>query len=171
MDSKKTQKRKFNFLDAVILLVVLAVVAFAVYKLLPAENKAAFEMAQMSFTAEEVPEYVADELYIGAPVIDADRSIYLGKVVDIIVEDFVLYGADEQGLMHPTAKPGYKNVTVVTSLAVNPSAYGASLSGVIYSVGHTAAIRAGFAKMNCTVSGIAYDNPDVARALADAIAG
>ncbi len=171
MDNKKTQKRKFNLLDAVILLVVIAVVAFAVYKLLPSENQAAFETAQMSFTAEEVPEYVAEALYIGAPVMDADRSIYLGEVVDIIIEDFVIYGADEQGVMHPTAKPGYKNVTVVTSLSVNPSAYGVSLSGVIYSVGHTAAIRAGFSKMNSVVSGIEYENPDVARALADAIVG
>ena len=171
MDSKKTNKRKFNLLDAVIILVVLAVVAFAVYKLLPAENKAAYETALMSFTAEEIPEYVADELYIGAPVIDADRSIYLGKVVDIIIEDFVHYGPNDAGEMIATVKPGYKNVTVVTELAVNPSAYGASLSGVIYSVGHTAAIRAGFAKMSVIVSGIDYANPEVPRALADAIAG
>ena len=164
-------KRKFNLLDALIILVVLAVAAFAVDKLLPAENTAAVENAEMSFYAEEVPAFVADSLYVGAPVIDADRSINLGKVIDFKVEDFCIYGADAEGNMTPTAKPGYVNITVTTALSVNPSAYGVSLQGIIYSVGHTLAMRAGFAKMSAIVSSIEYENPDVPRALADAIAG
>ena len=166
-------KRRFTLLDAIIIIAVLALAAFAVYKILPAENTADTVQAQMSFYAEEVPEFVADALYIGAPVIDADRSIALGKVVDFKVEDFMVYDASPYGpygLQTTRAVPGYKNVTVVTELTVNPSVYGASLSGVIYSVGHTAAIRAGFAKMSVTVSGVEYEDPTVLPALADAAA-
>lgn len=170
MDKKNT-KRKFNLLDAIIILVVLAIAAFAVYKILPSENNAELVDATISFRVDMATDYVIDQLRVGSPVIDADRNIYLGEVTDIIVDDYYIYGPNEKGEMVSTIHPEYKYVTIVSKLKVNPSAYGISLSGVIYSVGHTAAIRAGFAKMSVTVSDIDYADPQIPLALADSIVG
>ncbi|MBQ3879391.1 MAG: DUF4330 domain-containing protein [Oscillospiraceae bacterium] len=169
MNEKK--KWKFNLLDALILLVILAVAAFAVYKLIPTENKTPTEKAWISVTGPEVPAEVADAIYIGAPLLDVDRNVQLGKITDVIVEDFVIYGSDADGVMHENSKDSLKVITVVAELNVVPSAYGATVAGVTYSVGHTLTVRAGFGKMSAYVSKVEYEHPEVPQALADAIVG
>jgi hypothetical protein len=172
MDKQNEKKKwKFNLLDAVILIVILGVAAFAVYKLVPTENQTPTEKAWISVTGPEVPAEVADAIYVGAPLLDVDRNVQLGKVVDVIVEDFVIYGSDLDGVMHPSPKESLRVITVVAELNVNPSAYGATVSGVTYSVGHTLTVRAGFGKMAAYVSRIEYEHPEVPQALEDAIVG
>ena len=163
MDEKKQAKRRFTLLDAAIILVVIAVLAFVAYKLMPSGSTVAYEDVTLSFYAPDVPDYVAEQLYIGAPVIDADRNVYLGVIVDFQVEDSVFWSANDQG--------DYKAVTVTTRVSGEASAYGIKLSSVEYSVGHTLAIRAGFAKISCAVSDLVYDDPTVPENLAKAITG
>lgn len=171
MDNKKAKKRKFNLLDVIIIIAILAIVAFAAYKLLPSETTSSTEKAHVSFYAEELPDFVLEEIYVGAPVMDADRSIFLGVVEDVQSEPYVVYEPDQNGVMVANEVEGMYNVTFTTVLDVTPSAYGVSLSGTIYGVGHTAAVRAGFAKMSVTVSDVVYDDPSVPESLAKAIAG
>lgn len=171
MDEKKKVKRHFNLLDAVIILVVVAALAFVAYKMMPTGSTAAYERVTLSFYAPDVPDYVADQLYIGAPVIDADRNVYLGEVVDFKVEDSVFWSANDQGIQTVSPMDDYKAVTVTTKISGEASAYGIRLSSVEYSVGHTLAIRAGFAKISCAVSDLVYDNPSVPENLAKGITG
>ncbi len=171
MEEKKQGKRRFNLLDAAIILVVIAVLAFVAYKMMPTGSTAAYEDITLSFYAPDVPDYVAEQLYIGAPVIDADRNVYLGEVVDFQVEDSVFWSANDQGIQTVSPMDDYKAVTVTTRISGEASAYGIRLSGVEYSVGHTLAIRAGFAKISCAVSDVVYDNPEVPANLAKSITG
>lgn len=171
MDNKKAKKRKFNLLDVVIILALLGIIAFAAYKLLPTEAAAATSKVTMKFYAEAIPSYVADEIYVGAPVIDADRSVYLGEVTDIYKETYVQYEPNAEGKLVANEIETSYNLIITTSVNAAASAYGASLSGVVYGVGHTAAVRAGFAKMNVTVYGVEYDDPSIPEAHAKAITG
>ena len=171
MEEKKKAKRRFNLLDAAIILVVIAVLAFVAYKMMPTGSTAAYEQVTLSFYAPDVPDYVAEQLYIGAPLIDADRNVYLGEVVDFQVEDSGFWSANDQGIQTVSPMDDYKAVTVTTKISGEASAYGIRLSSVEYSVGHTLAIRAGFAKISCAVSDLVYDNPSVPESLAKSITG
>ena len=171
MEDKKQTKRRFTLLDAGIILVVIAVLAFAAYKLMPSGSTAAYEDVTLSFYAPDVPDYVAEQLYVGAPVVDADRNVYLGEVIDFQVEDSVFWSANDEGIQTVSPMDDYKAVTVTTRVSGEASAYGIKLSSVEYSVGHTLAIRAGFAKISCAVSNVVYDDPTVPENLAKSITG
>ena len=171
MDEKKTAKRRFTLLDAVIILVVIAALAFVAYKMMPTGSTAAYEDVTLSFYAPDVPDYVAEQLYVGAPVVDADRNVYLGKVVDIQIEDSVFWSANDEGIQTVSPMDDYRAVTITTRVSGEASAYGIRLSSVEYSVGHTLAIRAGFAKISCAVSDLDYDNPSVPENIAKSITG
>ena len=168
---KTKNKRRFTLLDAVIILAVLAVLAFAAYKMMPSGSAASNEAVEISFYSAEVPDFVAEQLYVGAPVVDADRNIYMGEVVDFRVEDSVVWSPNAEGELVQSSMDNYKAVTVTTRISGEPSAYGIRLSGVEFSVGHTIALRAGFAKFSCNVSNVVYDNPEVPAALAKGITG
>ena len=62
MEEKKKAKRRFNLLDAAIILVVIAVLAFVAYKMMPTGSTAAYEQVTLSFYAPDVPDYVAEQL-------------------------------------------------------------------------------------------------------------
>lgn len=171
MEEKKTAKKRFTLLDAVIILVVIAALAFVAYKMMPTGSTAAYEDVTLSFYAPDVPDYVAEQLYVGAPVVDADRNVYLGKVVDIQIEDSVFWSANDEGIQTVSPMDDYRAVTITTRVSGEASAYGIRLSSVEYSVGHTLAIRAGFAKISCAVSDLDYDNPSVPENLAKSITG
>ena len=170
MDEKKTKKR-FTLLDAVILLVVIAGLAFVAYRMMPKGSTTTYETVEISFYAPDCPDFVAEQLYVGAPVIDADRSVYMGQIVDFQVEDSVFWSANDEGVQVASPMDDYKAVTITARVSGEPSAYGIRLSSVEYSVGHTIAIRAGFAKISCAVSNVVYDNPDVPAAIAKSITG
>ena len=171
MEEKKTAKKRFTLLDAVIILVVIAALAFVAYKMMPTGSTAAYEDVSLSFYAPDVPDYVAEQLYVGAPVVDADRNVYLGKVVDIQIEDSVFWSANDEGIQTVSPMDDYRAVTITTRVSGEASAYGIRLSSVEYSVGHTLAIRAGFAKISCAVSDLDYDNPSVPENIAKSITG
>ena len=171
MEEKKTAKKRFTLLDAVIILVVIAALAFVAYKMMPTGSTAAYEDVTLSFYAPDVPDYVAEQLYVGAPVVDADRNVYLGKVVDIQIEGSVFWSANGKGIQTVSPMDDYRAVTITTRVSGEASAYGIRLSSVEYSVGHTLAIRAGFAKISCAVSDLDYDNPSVPENIAKSITG
>ena len=171
MEEKKTAKKRFTLLDAVIILVVIAALAFVAYKMMPTGSTAAYEDVTLSFYAPDVPDYVAEQLYVGAPVVDANRNVYLGKVVDIQIEDSVFWSANDEGIQTVSPMDDYRAVTITTRVSGEASAYGIRLSSVEYSVGHTLAIRAGFAKISCAVSDLDYDNPSVPENIAKSITG
>ncbi|MDD6275091.1 MAG: DUF4330 domain-containing protein [Clostridiaceae bacterium] len=171
MEEKKTAKKRFTLLDAVIILVVIVALAFVAYKMMPTGSTAAYEDVTLSFYAPDVPDYVAEQLYVGAPVVDADRNVYLGKVVDIQIEDSVFWSANDEGIQTVSPMDDYRAVTITTRVSGEASAYGIRLSSVEYSVGHTLAIRAGFAKISCAVSDLDYDNPSVPENIAKSITG
>ena len=171
MEEKKTVKKRFTLLDAVIILVVIAALAFVAYKMMPTGSTAAYEDVTLSFYAPDVPDYVAEQLYVGAPVVDADRNVYLGKVVDIQIEDSVFWSANDEGIQTVSPMDDYRAVSITTRVSGEASAYGIRLSSVEYSVGHTLAIRAGFAKISCAVSDLDYDNPSVPENIAKSITG
>ena len=170
MENKKT-RRKLNFLDVIIIIVVLGALAFGAYKLMPTQTQSNFEYATIKFYASEAPYYVLDQIYTGAPVSDADRSIYLGYITDIETWESKVWDVDADGMQVASPKDDAGSIIITVRKLVEPSAYGVKISGVEYGVGHTIVIRAGFAKINMVLYDIEYDNPDVPLGIAKGITG
>ena len=139
--------------------------------MMPGGSTATYEDIYLTFYAPDVPDFVAEQLYEGAPMNDVDRNIYMGKVVDFKVEDSVFWEPDAQGKLVKSSSDDFRAVTITTRVSGEASAYGIRLGGVEYSVGHTVAIRAGFAKISGAISNIVYDNPDAPLAVAKGITG
>ncbi len=146
MEQKK--KIRFNVVDAIIIIAVLAVVAVFGYSQLKGRMETSSgKTIQMQFMAEEVSEFVLENMEIGDSVMDDGTNSELGTITDIQVEDAASYGTNSDGEYVLSSRPGYKKVIITTEVRGTEYEHGAILGGTKYSVGHSLTIRAGKAKI------------------------
>lgn len=148
---------KINIVDLIVVLVIIAAVAmFAVSKLNNHNDAVVDDGKQiyMSFYSEEVADFVADKIEIGAKVYDDDGEQVLGEVVKVDFEPSVIYTANSEGKSVMSTKEKYKAVTITAKVDGTLSDYGLVLNDVKYGVGHSITIRAGYAKIWMKVSDI-----------------
>ncbi len=146
MEQKK--KIRFNVVDAIIIIAVLAVVAVFGYSQLKGKTEmTSGKTIQMQIMAEEVSDFVVDQMKVGDSVIDDGTNSSLGKITDIQVEDAASYAPDAQGKYVKSSKPDNRKVTITTEVKGTEYEHGAILGNTKYSVGHSFTVRAGKAKI------------------------
>ncbi len=157
MSEKK--KVRFTVIDAVVLVVILAVLGFVGFKFFGpgASNGGAAEAKTyiVSYHFEEVPNFAAVLVKKGDSVYDEQKKHAIGTVTDVKVGEAAIYCPDADGNLHKSAKEDYNSVTLTTEVVANKPNHGIQVSGTTYTVGHTVTIYAGDAKMFGKVSGIA----------------
>ena len=141
---------KINIVDLIVLVVIIAAVAmFAVSKFnnskdVVVDNE---KTIYMSFYAEEISDFVADKIEIGAKVFDEDNKHVLGEVVKVETQPSVIYSVNSEGNSVLTTKENYNSVIVTAKVDGTLSDYGLVLNDFKYGVGHSMTLRAGYAKM------------------------
>ena len=150
------KKIKFNIIDAIILLVILAVVAFVGIKFFGKSDNAATEPEtySVSFYCEEVPAFAADIVKVGDSVEDETKKVFLGTITAVEVGDAAVYSADAEGKIVKSAKEGYKSVLITSSVEATEFEHGIIADSIKYAVGHSVTLYAGNAKMVGKVSEI-----------------
>ena len=150
------KKIKFNIIDAIILLVILAVVAFVGIKFFGKSDNAAAEPKtySVSFYCEEVPAFAADIVKVGDSVEDETKKVLLGTITAVEVGDAAVYSADAEGKIVKSAKEGYKSVLITSSVEATEFEHGIIADSIKYAVGHSVTLYAGNAKMVGKVSEI-----------------
>ncbi len=147
MEQQK-KKIRWNVIDVIIIVAVLAVIAVFGYSQLKGRvETASGKTIQMQFMSEDVSDFVVDQLQVGDTVVDDGTNSELGTVTDIQTEDSVLYAPDSEGKYVQTTKPDSKKVTITTEVKGTEYEHGAILGNTKYSVGHSMTIRAGKAKI------------------------
>ena len=153
------KKCKFNLIDAIVVLVLIAALCFAGYKLFiepNSEQNIAQTTYEVSYFCEEVPTFAAEAMFEGDPVSDEYKDVPLGKVTSVSIAPSTSYVGNAQGDIVTSSREGYNSVKLTTEVTVSgePYQHGIQIGSSKYGVGHSITLRVGKAKIFGRVSGI-----------------
>lgn len=148
------KKARFNIIDAIVILVIIAAIALVGYKIVGGgitggRNSGTYTL---KFFCEEVPSFAADIIQIGDDVVDEQKDVPLGKVTDVKLDDSRTYTTTDSGDVRVVPKPYYKSVELTTTLKGEDYKNGVIVNSSKYGVGHSITIRVGKAKIFGRVS-------------------
>jgi len=147
---------KINIIDFIIVLVIIAAVAFVALKVVNkgnADNNQA--QVHISFYCEETPDYVASVLKDGTSVLDMTENVTIGTVESFEVGEPMGYFTNTKDQVQEVQREGYNSVSLNVLATGEISEHGVTIGGVLYGVGHSLSIYAGEAKLYLKVSAIA----------------
>lgn len=150
---EKQKKWRFNIIDVLFLLVVLAGILFVILRLggfdvvARITGTASTEQYVVAFTSNEVPDYVAERIQAGDKVTDENLSVNLGTVVDVQLAPAQVPTPDAQGKLVISEEEGFCSVLLSCRVTASDNGNGVTADGLDLGVGHTMVVRAGDAKM------------------------
>lgn len=149
------KKFKFNVVDVLVILVVVAAVAFVgkmfLFGGLGGGSASTYEV---TYLCEEVPEFAAYIINVGDGVLDEQKETDLGVVTKVEIDESRTYTTTDEGDVRCVPKPYYKSVAITTEVEAQDYDFGMIVDSSKYGVGHSITIRVGNAKIFGRVSGI-----------------
>ena len=148
-------KKKFNLVDAIVLVVILAVVGLVGYKFLAGGvSGSATSTYQVKFFCEEVPSFAAEEIKVGDKILDEQKESSLGVVKEVVLDGSHTYTTTETGDIRIVPKPHYNSVELTAEVEASDYDFGMIVDSSKYGIGHSITIRVGKAKIFGRVSDI-----------------
>ncbi len=166
--SETKKKFKFNLIDAIVIVVILAAVAFLGIKvfgggLFGGED----EIYVVKFFCEDVPDFAAEVIYVDDKITDEQKDTDLGFVTEVNVGPSQTYVHTDDGQYVLAPRENYNSVEVIGYVRATGFENGIVADGTKYGVGHSLTLRVGKAKIYGRVSGIEkVSDEDLAAALA-----
>ncbi len=154
------KKVKFNIVDIIVILILIAGVAFVGAKMFGGQEPAAADPASgapylVTFHADCVPEEVAATLSVGSKSENASRNMDLGTLVDFTTAESVVYGFDSKGNCVASEKPGHVSVTLVCRVTGTQMPTGLQVGQYMLNIGHEMGVCLGNTELQTVVQGIA----------------
>lgn len=148
------KKMKFNIFDILVILVVVAALAFGAYKLLGGNDTGEAESIRITYTTREVSDFVVEKVEKGCRMYDDNNKVELGVLEDIQVGDSLSSIVTDSGEWVVTDKPDYSSM-VITSVAKGKKLdNGVDIGGHTYYLGDFIVLRAGVAKVYIEITKI-----------------
>lgn len=149
------KKFKFNIVDIIVVLVIIAAVVLVGSKFLsndvgPTTNA----QYKISFFCEEVPAFASELINEGDFVTDDDKNSALGTVEKVTLGPSRTYATSSDGQIKLAPKEGYNSVEVTAIVDAQEFQHGIIVNAAKYGVGHSLTIRVGKAKIYGRVSGL-----------------
>ncbi len=96
MENKTLKKRRFNAIDAVIILVIVAVIGVAVFLFSSEEAEMPMNKVKLEYTVEikTLSDDIAAEFNIGDRMVDSVQKYNLGEIIAVEYDNAVHYGRD-----------------------------------------------------------------------------
>lgn len=140
-------KRKFTFIDLVILIVILGSIFTVSRKFSKAKVSTPLatksQKIQVSFFIEEVPEFAAKAIEIDDPVRESIQNASFGRVRDINIGDSISWARNKEGNFITTPREGYSSLTITMDANGIISNNGVTIDKSIYYIGQTITLYAG----------------------------
>ena len=156
----KQKKLKFNIVDVIFLLVVLAGVVFLALRLIgsgsgsdapspsPENSKGTKERYIITFYASESADYVVDHLEVGSPLTDDSMTLDLGTLVDFKIGPARATSSAADGHIVISDKEGYSSVYAMSRVTGIEKGFGVvNVAGLNLEIGHSMVLRAENAKL------------------------
>ena len=149
-------KKKFNLIDALIILVIVAVVAFIGIKLsnglvAKPEN---LQKIRYTFHVEEMPDFVKEYIKEKDTASVAENNDVLGTVTGKTFGEAEIYSVNDEGRIIKSTKEGHSSADIVIEGEGLQTSSGVKINKGVYGVGHSMAIKLGNAKVYGKLSGI-----------------
>lgn len=149
---------KINIIDLFIVVALIVAVVFGVQQFRSGRGiiPVTLETREfyLSFFTEETESFSAYAINIGDNVFDHGRSVPLGVVTNVEVNDAIVWNADQYGNTVRSNKPGHSSVEVTARLSSVPSEHGIVIAGNRYGIGHSLAVRSGRSIIFMRISGL-----------------
>ena len=158
------KKVKFNIVDIIVLLLLVAGIAFVGIKMLGSGEPAPVVSDpvtgvtegtegtyHITFSAECIPGYVADTLVKGSRSENVSRNMDLGTLIDFSVAPSIIYSFDANGICVQSEKPGYVSVTLVCEVTGIQQPTGLQVGQFMLNIGHGMGVRCGNTEINTAV--------------------
>lgn len=157
------KKAKFNIVDLIVLLVLVAGIAFIALRMFGSSDPAVsvpdpsepvgVSTFHVTFHADCVPEEVAATLVEGSRSENATRNMDLGKLISFSTGESVYYGVNSAGECVQSVKPGHVSVTMVMELTGMQQETGLQVGQYMLNIGHSMGVRAG----NTEITAVVWD--------------
>ena len=149
-------KKKFNLIDALVILIIVAVVAFIGIKLsnglvAKPEN---LQRIRYTFHVEEMPDFVKEYIKENDTASVADNNDILGTVTGKNFGDAEIYSENDEGKIVKSTKEGHSRADIIIEGEGLQTPSGIKINKGVYGVGHSMAIKVGNAKVYGKISGI-----------------
>lgn len=147
---------KFNLVDAVVILVIIAVVGFVAVKLSGGliEKPKEMHTYRYTFHCYEAPTFVEEYVKEGASVCDDSNNAAFGTVTGISTGEAEIYNVTDDGETKKSTKEDHISMDVVVEGEAEQTPYGVKIEKGVYGVGHTITIKVGNSKLHCKIAGI-----------------
>lgn len=149
------KKIKFNIVDIIVVLVIIAAVVLVGSKFVSKDvTTSSSTKYEISFRCDEVPSFAAEAIKEGDFVTDDDKNSALGVVEKVTVSPSRTYASTADGKWNLAPKDGYNCVEVTAIVDAQEFQHGIIVNAAKYGVGHSLTIRVGKAKIYGRVSGL-----------------
>ena len=153
---EKQKKLKFNLVDVIFILVLLAGAAFLALRLtggLPGINSSnnGGEEYIVTFYVSDSADYIIDHLQIGSPVTDDSITLNFGILVDFETGPAQITSTSADGRLIVSDREGYSSVYLMCRVRGADNGFGITVGSQKLGVGHTTVVRAREAKFWVTV--------------------
>lgn len=149
------EKKRFNLVDALVLVVIIAAVAFVGYKFVGGGfGGGSSSTYEVKFLCEEVPTFAAEVIQIGDKILDEQQETNLGVVTDVKISQSRTYTTTDEGVVKVSDKPYYNCVEITAIAEAEDYDFGMIVNSSKYGVGHSITIRVGKAKVFGRIAGI-----------------
>lgn len=155
IDEKGRLFGKINLIDLLVIIVVVAAVAFLGFKFLgPAEDTGGTQKVIVSVYCEEASTFAVDKLAVGDEIYDSAANTVLGSLSSWETGDSESYLTNPSGVIVPYSKETFRSVVAEIECAGVIGPHGVTINGTLYGIGHSMAIYSGNCKMFVRVSEI-----------------
>lgn len=155
IDEKGRLFGKVNIVDLLIIIIVVAVVAFLGYRFFgPSSDVANTEKVTLTLYCEESADYVVDQLEAGCEVWDSENNVTLGTLREWRVGDSKSYVTDANGNVVQLSLDGYCSATLIVDAEGVVSDRGVTIGGTLYGVGQSSSVYFGDCKIFLRVQNI-----------------
>ena len=151
---EKEKKLKFNLVDVIFILVLLAGVVFVALRLggkNVAPSHDASEEYIITFYTSDTADFIANRLRVGSPLTDDSITLDLGTLVDFETGPARINSTASDGHQVISDREGYSSVYLMCRVRGADNGFGITVDGQKLGVGHTTVVRAREAKFWATV--------------------
>ncbi len=104
----------------------------------------------VTFYADEVPAFVADNVKKSMKIYDSENDVDLGLVTEVLNEDSICYASNE-GKLILTTKSGYRSLMITATVEATEALEGWYIGDALYGIGHTDTLHVGNTEVELTL--------------------
>lgn len=104
----------------------------------------------VTFYADEVPTFLADQVKKSMKIYDSENDVDLGLVTEVLNEDSISY-ASMDGKLILTTKTGYRSLLITSTVEATESLEGWYVGDVLYGIGHKDFLHVGNTEIELTL--------------------